>query len=314
MVFFRRIAKFSPVEARGFRLMRKLILPFAIITLCCSSAVHAETLNNEAIIQLTQAGLGTESIIAKIKSSAAQFDLSTANLIALKKANVPDAIIAAMLEASTKPNTSVSALANSNSSNPLDPHASGVYMMSSVQGQAKMIRLDPTSSAQTKNTGGIASALTYGIAKRKVKTVLSNPTARTQTAQLRPAFYFYFDQSGSSLSQGGQSNPFAAMIGQSQPVTSPNEFTLVRFDVKGVNREIGVGQLNIGGLKTGVMDKARIPFTYEELASGVFKVTPTIDLPAGEYGFLYASSGGGSIMAMYGMGGQTSKIFDFGVQ
>ena len=294
--------------------MRHFFIIIACFSMSYATAANAETLNNDAIIQLSDAGLGTESIIAKIRSSASQFDLSTTKLIALKKANVPDAIIAAMLEASSKPNTSVNALAaNSNSADPLAPRASGVYLMSASAGKPAMIRLDPTSSAQTKNTGGFASALTYGIAKRKVKTVLSNPTARTQTKDLRPAFYFYFDQSGSSLSQGGQSNPFAAMMGQSQPVTSPNEFTLVRFDVKGVNREIGVGQLNIGGLKTGVMDKARIPFTYDELATGVFKVTPTIDLPAGEYGFLYASSGGGSMMAMYGMGGQTSKIFDFGV-
>ena len=294
--------------------MTKLIKLLTVLLFSFHSVAHAETLTNESIMQLSQAGLGAESIVAKIKSSATRFDLSTNSLIALKKANVPDAIIAAMLDSSTKPNSSVSALGTNNSANPLEPHASGIYFLSSQADVQKMDRLDPTTSAQTKNTGGLAAALTYGIAKRKVKTVLSNPSARLQVRELRPTFYFYFDQSTASLSSGSQNNPFAAFSGQSQPVTSPNEFTLVRFDLKGANREIGVGQLNLGGLKTGVLDKQRIPFSYEDVAPGVFKVSPSVDLPAGEYGFLYASAGGGSILSIYGGGGQTSKIYDFGVK
>jgi hypothetical protein len=162
------------------------------------------------------------------------------------------------------------------------------------------------------NSGGIASALTYGIAKKKVKAVLPNPTARIRSIDTRPSFYFYFDNSNVSLSQGGQNGAFSALIGTQAPVTSPNEFTLLRFETKKGNREMDLGSLNIGGMKMGTSDKQRVAFEYEELASGVYVVTPSIDLIPGEYGFIYSSSAGNT-SAMYGLGGSSTKVFDFGV-
>jgi hypothetical protein len=57
-------------------------------------------------------------------------------------------------------------------------------------------------------------------------------------------------------------------------------------------------------MKSGISDKARVSFTYEDVAPGVFRVTPNADLPPGEYGFLY------SIGAQ---AGSTARIFDFSV-
>ena len=61
---------------------------------------------------------------------------------------------------------------------------------------------------------------------------------------------------------------------------------------------------NLGGIKSGVSDKARVAFTYDDVASGVFRVTPTAELPPGEYGFVY-SIGAGT--------GMVARIFDFSV-
>ncbi len=72
-------------------------------------------------------------------------------------------------------------------------------------------------------------------------------------------------------------------------------------------REARVGSANIGGVKTGVMDKDRIAFDYEMVRPGVFKVLPQAALAPGEYGFIYAISGGGSNGAM------TARIFDFSI-
>jgi hypothetical protein len=295
--------------------MRKILSTLAISSLFWAQAAIAETLTNDSIIMLSAAGLGSEAIIAKIKASAATFDLSTEKLIALKSAKVPDAVIAAMLETSSKPNVSANAAGTSNSADPLAPHASGIYLLRGTGSSAQMMRIDATNSAQTKTSGGLASAMTYGIAKRKIKTVLNNPNARLQVSEPRPTFYFYFDQAQSSLSQGGSSNPFAALMGGAQnPVTSPNEFTMLKFEISDNRRQVDLGSLNIGGLKMGTSDKQRVPFDYQDVAPGVFKVQPGVDLDTGEYGFTYTSAGGGSMMAMYGMGGQTTKIFDFGVK
>ena len=64
-----------------------------------SSKVTGGTLNNEDIFKLKQAGLSNDLLIAKIKSSPAAYDLEPDDLIALKKANLSDAVIAAMLDA-----------------------------------------------------------------------------------------------------------------------------------------------------------------------------------------------------------------------
>jgi hypothetical protein len=279
---------------------------------------NAETLTNQTVIALTRAGLGPETVIAKIRSSTPNFDTSTEGLIALKQANVSDSVIAAMFSASAGTASSASA-ATTPVTDPADlrsPRPSGIYTRSEWESTPRMIKLDPTSSSETRSSGRLASAFTYGLAKIKAKTVLPTPSARIQVSTARPSFYFYFDQTATSLSQGGNSSPFAALLGQQSqsPVTSPNEFALIKFQLNGTNREIEVGSANIMGSSGGVASSQRIDFTYEDVGPGIYKVTPQVDLVAGEYGFIYAAGGGG-IAAVYGMGGgQTSKVFDFGVR
>lgn len=86
----------------------------------------------------------------------------------------------------------------------------------------------------------------------------------------------------------------------------------MRFDVKQDRREARVGSFNIAGAKSGVMDKDRISFSYDQVAPGVFKVAPSADLAPGEYGFLYSMSAGGG-PGIYGGGVMTARVFDFAV-
>ena len=90
-------------------------------------------------------------------------------------------------------------------------------------------------------------------------------------------------------------------------MSSPSEFTLIKLMEKKGRREARVGSMNIGGAKTGVMDHDRIPFDYQMVREGVYKVTVKQPLEAGQYGFIYALSGGGTGGAM------TARIFDFAV-
>lgn len=55
-------------------------------------------LTNEDIVRLTQAELGAEVIITKIRASATAFDTSVEQLLALKKAGVEDSVIAVMID------------------------------------------------------------------------------------------------------------------------------------------------------------------------------------------------------------------------
>jgi hypothetical protein len=55
------------------------------------------SLTNKDVLEMIKAGLATEVIVAKIKSSPASFDTSPTALAELKSANVPDAIVLAMV-------------------------------------------------------------------------------------------------------------------------------------------------------------------------------------------------------------------------
>jgi hypothetical protein len=57
------------------------------------------TLNNDSVIQLVEAGFSEGTIIKRIEDSPADFDLSTAKLLELRRRRVTDAIIAAMTAA-----------------------------------------------------------------------------------------------------------------------------------------------------------------------------------------------------------------------
>ncbi len=288
------------MNGRGF------LAGIALLAACASSAVQAETLTNDMVVSLVQAGLGDDAVIAKVKASAGHYALSTDDLIALKKRGVSGPVIAAMIESGAQGAVSSKAVFSADSPDPMVPHPSGVYMAT----DARMVRIDPTTSNQSKTGGILGYAFTGGIASLSIKAVIPNITARVRTGRARPTFYFYFDEATRGLSQAGGASLW--LSGPASAITSPNEFSLIRFDVKKDRRETRVGSMNLAGAKAGVMDKDRIPFDYEQVTPGVFKVTPSSDLPTGEYGFLYSVSAGAG-PGMWGNGTGSARIFDFAV-
>jgi hypothetical protein len=290
--------------------MQARFLAFAIATsiVCLPTSAYAETLDNAAVVRLVSVGLSDDVIISKIKASANTFDVSTDALIGLKSSGVSGAVIAAMIDASAGAAVTANAAASADSPDPKVPHPSGVYLLASWLAAPKMLPIDATTSNQTKTGNFLGYAFSGGIASISFKAVIPGENARITSDVSKPKFYFYFDQANRSLSSGG-SSPFFG----SGSVTSPAEFSLVRFSVKSGRREAKVGKFNIAGAKAGVMDKDRIPFSYEGVSTGVFEVTPDKELETGEYGFIYSASTGGGI-GMAGMGAMSNRIFDFSIK
>lgn len=254
-----------------------------------------DNLTNSTIISLVKAGLGPEAIVAKINASNGTYDTSTNSLIALKQAGVPDGVIAAMLQRSTSP-VLTNAVADNTSPNPLDSHAPGIYLLD-ARGSGRMVRIDATVSNQTKLSNIWGYAFTSGIASMKTKTIIPNAVARARATSQRPVFYFYFTQTGplANISQFGSA--FTAMA------SSPNEFSLVKLEQKKDHREASIGTVGVfSGVKAGISDKARMSFSYEDVAPGVFKVTPDQPLAVGQYGFIHSVTPGAG-----------ARIFDFSV-
>lgn len=278
-----------------------LSLMFVLVTILLASvdAVAQSdnvVLTNQSVIELVQTKLPEEVIVTKIQTSKTNFDVSTSALVALNKAGVPTSVIKAMM---TPANNSVAATAIAGDPNdPLIDHDAGIYIYYKTSGGKRILaELEPTVYTQGKSGGVFASAMTYGIAKVKWKAVVRSPHAAISTIDPDAVFYFYFEEKGAGLSHS------------SFGTSTPNEFTLLHFDVKQETRETVVMQANAFGSQSGTQDKATIQFTFTKLRPGVYKVTPNAPLRPGEYCFLTAQTGGA-----FAPGAATAnKLFDFGI-
>lgn len=267
--------------------------------LFAAGPLFAQVLTIDQVAELSAAGLGDEAIIAKMRRDGAVFDLSAAQMLDLKKRGVSAAVIAAMLGTGASfatANPTMSLI----SPDPMISHPAGVYVLL----DGRMQRLDATVTNQAKTGGIIGYALTAGIASMSIKAAIQNETARVSVNDARPVFYAFFDESNPEAAR--QNVAWAS--GTAATVTSPSEFTLIRLIKKDGRREARVGSVNIGGAKTGVMDKDRLAFQYDLVRPGVYRVMPREPLESGEYGFIYSLGTGGAAGAL------AARIFDFSVQ
>jgi hypothetical protein len=270
------------------------------LALCMAGVAQAETLTNDDVVALLEAGLGEEAVIAKIEASDGDFLTDTQTLLALRAKGVPSPVLAAMVKSA-----SGTIKFDDSSPDPTVPHSPGFYILDETSAQQRMLKIDPIASTQTKTGGILGYAFTGGIASASLKAVLPGATAQRQTSKRRPTFFVYFDPPGAN-----QSAIFSTGFGNA--VITPNELSLVDLMEKKGKREARVGSLNIAGSKTGVMDKDRIPFTYEQVKPYVYKITPEADLKPGEYGFLFALVGGAGPGLSGGVAG--ARVFDFAVR
>ncbi|MBX7483219.1 hypothetical protein [Qipengyuania qiaonensis] len=274
------------------------IIPCALVV---SAPLSAETLSNTHVLMLLDAGLGEEAVIAKIETEQGEYATDTSTLLQLSARGVPSSVIAAMVKrASIVPEMSDSA------ADPLAPHFPGVYLYDDWSNEPRMWKIDPTSSSQTKTGGIFGYALTGGIASASVKAVIPGEEARHNVPKSTPVFYVYLDSA-----TGGMSGTFSTGFGAS--IQSPNEFSLVALSQKKGRREARIGSMNIAGAKAGVMDKDQIPFSYEQVAQGVYKLTPEAPLEKGQYGFIFAVGGGAGPGLVGSAGTAGARVFAFGV-
>ncbi len=281
------------------------LAPMAASALQAPAAAASDVLTNDSVLKLIAAGIPEQAIIAKIQSSKTAFDLSTDRMIELKGKGVSGPVLAAMLSPSAGP-AGPTELSVDSADLGL-PHYPGVYMFGPQAN--KLVRITATASDQAKTGGIIGYALTMGIASASIKATIPGPQAKVRTAQARPVFYFFFDESVPRALQVGGSSVWQS--GAGNLTSSPTELSLVKFNQKPKSREARVGSINIAGSKQGVMDQDRIAFDSEIVRPGVFKVVPGVDLFDGEYGFIQTLAGGN---VSGGGGALTARVYDFGIK
>ena len=281
-------------------LRNSILLSIALICFAAMSVSAQETMTNDEVISLTKAGLSSGVIVSKIRSSKSDFDLSTDALIRLKQAGVGDDIVSAMLEAKSGKTAAAPGLVSPGSGDPNDPmskHSYGIYLYEEANGQRKMTQLQPNVSAQNRTGGKFTNSITpFGLGKIKKKANLPGRSANLQIQSTQPVFYFYLDASSGGLNT------------TSGIPSTPNEFTLVRFNQRSDNREVTISKENNWGGKGGLSDEYVVEFDAQDMGNGVFKITPKTPLKKGEYGFYLVTSGTSNAGDAIG-----TKFFDFGV-
>ena len=161
----------------------KLCCIAAATALCAAGAAHAETLRNDDVVMLLEAGLGEEAVIAKIEASDGEFVIDTQTLLSLRSKGVPSPVIAAMVKSA-----SGTIKFDDASPDPKIPHSPGFYLLDDTSGQSRTRKIDPIASTQTKTGGILGYAFTGGIASASLKAVLPGQTAQTQTSRRKPTF------------------------------------------------------------------------------------------------------------------------------
>lgn len=290
--------------------------------------VTDEVLTNEAIVRMVTGGVARSVIDQTLRNSRSAFDMSAPGLCRLKENNVPSDLIKAMIVPPTAPSnvaltirdapsatTSIEGTASTTASSvgtanppPLPapvrkpksqlaslPTESGIHMRAT--GMALTL-LEPNSYSAGKTSGAFSSAITGGLAKARLKAVITSREASIQTSDANVEFYFVFERSKANLGTAGQD--------WSASLTSPNQFVLLRLEQKDKSREVTTGSVNAFGSQSGTDDKASVPFTLSRLRPGVYRVIPREPLAPGQYGFFPASGGG------QGTAG-SARLFDFGV-
>jgi hypothetical protein len=296
-----------------------------------SSPSHVQQVSVQDVIAMKQAGLSDDIVIAKIQQHNVPSDLSTDELIGLKKEKVSDAVIRALIDpkaqspaGSSLPTTIVvqnpglAALSNINPSgatpeagqtavgdpnDPLTPHDSGIYLYTKDHaGNPKMVMLERAAYQGAKTGGMFASAMTYGAVKMKTKAIIPGTKAALRITDSKLIFYFYFDDRAAGL---GRSSFLGANI------TNPNQFALLNLKVEKNSRTTEIGQFSMWGGSSGSDEKSMIAFKSERIGPGLYKVEVAGDLKSGEYCFVASSS---TVVSAYGAGATTAHdLFDFGI-
>jgi len=276
-------------------------------------AVAQEPLTNDSIVKMVKSGLGENVILSMVKSQPAKYTLAPDDLIALKAAGVPDSVVAAMVEKSTGggvPGGSratgatpvAGAVAAGDPNDPMSPHDSGIYLYAKDRnGEYKLIVLEQASYQGSKTGGFLATSLTYGIKKAKMKAVIPGQHASIHTPDSEPVFYFYFEDKAAALGKGG----FGA-----GSISNPQQFALVKLEVTKSSRETVIGEFGAFGTSSGTREKSMVSFKSEKLRAGLYKVVSNGPMQPGEYCFLASQMN----MGAFGAGAAgAAQIFDFAV-
>jgi hypothetical protein len=241
-------------------------------------------LTNADIIKMQSAGLSENIILASVNGQPAAYDTSADGLLALKKAGVSDAVVAAMISrnAAMKNGVSNPAGTNMQAAAPAGPPPGvdevGVY----YQDKNKAWHSVPSEIVNTKSGGLLKSIASDGIVKGDNERPYQGRPKRDQVNdRIQPAHLM--------------------------PDTfSATDYILVKLHKNSDNREF---RAMTGGVfhSSGGATKDTAEFGTQKLAPHVYELTFVAPLGPGEYGILPPGATSTSNLAASG------KIYSFSI-
>ncbi|MDE1915741.1 MAG: hypothetical protein KGJ57_02520 [Sphingomonadales bacterium] len=262
-------------------LLGALALPLVALPI----AALAQPFDNQAVIALHAAGLGDDTILAKIASLPCNYDTSTGQLIALKHSGLSDTVIAHMVRRCTGAEKAQGL--DEAGLDPASMHKPGIYLAQGAQAGPPLKPLRPTISSAIKVVGN-GSILFPRLAK--VVVPLGHAQAISQGDH--PVFWFYFNKADKRV------NEFGGPV--TQAAQSPSEYSLVHLRVDGDVRQFVIGRVQPYVGVTGVDPKYAVAFDVNEVSDGIFRVEMVRGLEPGEYAFvLPGTSGRNTTYQMY---------------
>jgi hypothetical protein len=267
-----------------------LRLFYLVLTLLVAAFLTGDTadaqqgLTNTDIVKMQSAGLSESIILSTVNTQPAAYDTSTDGLLALKKAGVSDAVVAAMISRNAVMKSGVANPSGTNlpSAAPSGPPPGvdevGVY----YQDKNKAWHLIPSEIVNTKSGGVLKSIATDGIVKGDTNGHIKGAESPTK------------------LTTG--SNILIFM-----PETySANDYILVKLHRNSNNREF---RAVTGGVfhSSGGATKDTIPFGSQKMAPHVYELTFGAPLSPGEYGIIPPGATATNNLAAAG------KIFSFSI-
>jgi hypothetical protein len=234
-------------------------------------------LSNDAVVRMTKAGLDTYLILQTIRTQPGQYATGPEDLIALKEAGVPPAVIAAMVAHSSGLSEHGPAPVTVTGLSP-DVDEEGVYHKDK---DGRWVALPPE-LVHYKSGGWVKSTLTNNIVKK--------------------------DRNGEV--SGGQS-PLILRPGDELEILGPPnvdaiEYQVLRFRLHNNSREFRATTGGVFNSRDGT-DRDQVAVQAKRIAPRVFSLTLPADIGGGEFGVL--PPGAASVPGI----GFAGKIYTFAV-
>jgi hypothetical protein len=267
--------------------LRPLRLTLTVLFAAFLAGVPAEAqqgLTNTDIVKMQSAGLSEGIILSSVNTQPAAYDTSTDGLLALKKAGVSDAVVAAMISRNAAMKSGVGSPSGTNlpSAAPAGPPPGvdevGVY----YQDKNKAWHPIPSEIVNTKSGGVLKSIATDGIVKGDMNGHIKGPESPTKLT------------TGSNL-----------LIFMPETY-SANDYIVVKLHQNSNNREF---RAVTGGVfhSSGGATKDTVEFGSQKLAPHVYELTFVSPLTPGQYGIIPPGATTTSNLAAGG------KIYSFSI-